>query len=152
MREKIENNQLILKIHDLENKLKLKIFNENSLNKLIEELEKTKIDLNENLLQLKRVLITKDNEIIKLKEKLNKNNLILNIISFDENINISISCKKTDAFTKIEEEIYNKYPEYRSVNNYFKINNQKINKFKSLEENKIKEGSIITLYYSDNIK
>ena len=148
----MENNQLILKINDLENKLKLKISNENSLNKLIEELEKTKIDLNENLLQLKKILKTKDNEIIKLKEKLNKNNLILNIISFDENINISISCKKTDTFTNIEEEIYNKYPEYRNVKNYFKINNQKINKFKSLEENNIKEGSIITLYYPENLK
>ena len=76
----------------------------------------------------------------------------MNIISFDENINYSILCLKSDAFSKIEEELYNKYPEYKNDNNYFKINNQKINKFKSLEENKIKEGSIITLYYSDNIK
>jgi len=152
MKEKKENNQLILKINDLENKLKLKISNENSLNKLIEELEKTKIDLNENLLQLKKILKTKDNEIIKLKEKLNQNNLILNIISFDESINVSLLVKKTDSLTNIEEEIYNKYPEYRNINNYFKINNQKINKYKSLEENNIKEGSIITLCFPDKIK
>ena len=155
-KEKMEKNQLILKINNLENILKIKTSNENSLNKVIEELEKTKIELNENLLQLKEELKLKDNEIIKLKEKLNKSslvfsneNFILNIISFDENINYSILCKKTDTITTIEEKLYDKYPEYRDCNNYFKFKNRKINKFKSLEKNNIKEGNTITLYYSN---
>ena len=65
----MKNSQLILRINELENKLNIKISNEDSLNKLIKKLEKTKIVLNENLLQLKEVLKTKDNEIIKLKYK-----------------------------------------------------------------------------------
>ena len=95
----------------------------------------------------------KNNELAQIKRKLNKNilaldkeNIILNIISFDENINYPILCKKTDTINKIEEELYYKYPEYRNSNNYFLFNNQKLNKYRSLEENNIKEGSVIILY------
>ena len=97
----------------------------------------------------------KNNELTQIKEKLKKStlildkeNIILNIISFDESINFSILCKKTDTMTKIEEELYDKYPEYRNSDNYFLFKNQKINKFKSLEENNIIKGNTITLCYS----
>ena len=98
----------------------------------------------------------KNNELTEIKEKLKKSTLILdkeniiilNIISFDETINFSILCKKTDTITKIEEELYDKYPEYRNSDNYFLFKNQKINKSKSLEENNIYKGNTIILCYS----
>ena len=146
-KEKTKNNQLIIQINNLENEVK-------SLNKLVEELEKDKIKLNENLVQLNEELNKNNNELIELKEKLKKStsifdkeNIILNIISFDENINFSILCKKTDKINKIEEELYDKYPEYRKPDNYFLFKNQRINKFKSLEENNINKGDTLILFY-----
>ena len=122
---------------------------------LIGELERDKIKLNENLVKLNEEFNKKNNELTQIKEKLKKStlildkeNIILNIISFDESINFSILCKKTDTMTKIEEELYDKYPEYRNSDNYFLFKNQKINKFKSLEENNIIKGNTITLCYS----
>ena len=68
------------------------------------------------------------------------------ITSNDQNIHCSIICKNTDKFIKIENELYAKYPEYIESENYFLINGNKVNKYKSLDENKIKDSDIITLF------
>ena len=66
--------------------------------------------------------------------------------SYDENILYSILCKNTDKFKKLKNIIYDKYPEYNDYENYFLFNGEKINENKTLNENKIKDGSIITIY------
>ena len=49
---------------------------------------------------------------------------------------------------RIEKELYEQYPEYRNENNYFIHKGNKIDKSKTLDENKIKNNSIITLIHS----
>ena len=73
---------------------------------------------------------------------------IMSIIfkSDDQNIFNSILCKSTDQFTRIKNIIYEKYPEYKENENYFLFNGEKINEDETLEKNKIKDGSIITIY------
>ena len=71
--------------------------------------------------------------------------LIVNFVSLDENILYSINCKKTDKFSKIEELLYDKYPNYKNINNYFILKGNQINKDKNLFDNNIKDNDIITL-------
>ena len=63
--------------------------------------------------------------------------------SFDENINYSVICKKTDKFEKIESLFYDKYPQYKNLNYNFLSNGKKIERNKNLDENKIKNSDII---------
>ena len=96
-----------------------------------------------------------NNKILELKNQINQfksyflspgENLIsIKFISCDQNINFSTFVKPKDNFTKIENILYNNYPNYREIENYFLVNGKKINKFKTIEENGIKNNNIITL-------
>ena len=41
--------------------------------------------------------------------------------------------------------LYEKYPKYKSSKNYFLVNKTKINRNRTLEENKIRNNDILTL-------
>ena len=94
------------------------------------------------------------NEIGNLKEKLSiypfelsKGEKLFSIIftSSDQNMYHSIICKNTQKFFELEQKLYNDYPEYSGANNCFMINGNRINKFISLDENKIRNNDIIIL-------
>ena len=70
------------------------------------------------------------------------------IKSKDEKILFSIICKNSENFLRIEKELYEQYPEYKNENNSFIHKGNKIDKSKTLDENKIKNNSIITLIHS----
>ena len=98
-------------------------------------------------------------EIDKLKEnlsryplELSKGEKLISVIftSSDENIFYSIICKNTQKFTELEEKLYNDYPQYSKSNNYFIINGNRVNKTKSLDENKIRNNDIIILTQNNN--
>ena len=66
--------------------------------------------------------------------------------SSDTNINnFTIFAKNTDKFSKIEDILYEKYPKYKESVNYFILNENRINKNATLEENNIKNNDTITL-------
>ena len=106
-----------------------------------------------NMNELRKLLL-KDKEI---EEFRNKNNPLYNIkpgekifsinfISFDKKIsNYGISCKKTDIFDRIEEQLYEDFPEYKEKETYFMKNGNKIKRLKSLDENNIKRNDVIEL-------
>ena len=88
--------------------------------------------------------------------KNNQNNQILTLInpeeiisiqfkSMDENIDLCKSCKKSEIFAHLEKKLYELYPEYKQTNNIFIFNGVNVNRFKSLEENGIKESDKIYL-------
>jgi len=141
--KEITNWKLLKKIKELENNKKttgnLSSLNEKIINYLYEELKiKQKIEKLEK--SLKRYPI-----------ELSENEKLMSIIinSSDEKIQHSIICKNTDKFIKIEGILYNEYPQYEELSNYFLSNGKKISKCKTLEENKIKNSDIITLYLID---
>ena len=95
-----------------------------------------------------------NNEIDKLKKKLSRYPLelsngekLISVIftSSDENIHYSIICKNTQKFIELEKKLYNDYPEYSKSDNYFMINGNRVDKTKSLDENKIRNNDIIIL-------
>ena len=143
--------------------LNTKLQNEiNDIKKLLKKKEEIiitekndKKELNNKVESLQKMLIenfnTKENEIKELKSKIlfeiSKAEKLMSVIivSKDEAIYYSFLCKNTDKLTKIEELFYEKYPEYNKKENYFIINGNKINKEKTLEENKISNSDIITI-------
>ncbi len=112
---------------------------------------------------LQKLLEAKDLEINNLRNNLiNANNNTITSINSGEkiiavlfnstkqDINRPISCKNTDTFARIEEKIYNEYPKYKDYNTYLKVNGNIIKRFKTFDENKIKDGyNIIENIYDD---
>ena len=73
-------------------------------------------------------------------------------ISSNQKLHHSVICKNTDEFYKIESQLYKKYPEYTENENFFILNGKKINRYKTLEQNGVKNNDIIILneFVNDN--
>ena len=144
-------NELEKYIKDLELKIKEKdiIINEEklkneNLNKIIKELQSISNNnpQNNNILEL-------ENEI-KLFRKYNnfseREKLIsIKFISGEQDIDYTLITKNTEKFSKIEIQLYEKYPKYIETENFFVVGGNKINRNKTLEQNNINNNDIITL-------
>ena len=106
-------------------------------------------------------IIEKDKKIRELELKISRFPFILEegevlmsiiFISSDQNLHYSVICKNTDEFYKIESQLYKKYPEYTENENFFILNGKKINRYKTLEQNGVKNNDIIILneFVNDN--
>jgi len=163
-----DNIDLNKKIKELEEKIKDENINEIKLNKEIYELKEKinnlekelKEEKNKNEIYFKnkeslyKEINEKDEEIKILRTKLNRfpfklseGEKLMTVIftTYDENLYYSIICKNTERFSTIENKLYDSYSEYSNHENYFIFNGRKINKIKTLEENGIKNNSIIIL-------
>ena len=67
----------------------------------------------------------------------------------DQNIDLPIIIKNTEHFSKIEQILYEKNNNMEA-DYYFLVNGNKINRMKTLEENKIKNNDILTLVMNDS--
>ena len=155
---KKENETLKNEINKINNELKKEKIDNEILNNKIKNYEKlfvNKKNYNENLKELFEDLNIRDKEIRELKEiksrypfDLLKGEKIMSIviISDDENYIFSTICKNTEPFAKIEKLMYNKYPDLKESKNDFILINKTINKQKTLEENGIEDGCIISLF------
>ena len=101
----------------------------------------------------------KENKIKELEEKikrypfvLEKNEKIMSIIfsSINEKVNFSMVCKNTDTIHKLEEKLYEEYPNLSESENYFLCKGKLLNKFQFFEKNHIKNGDIILLNQNDS--
>ena len=104
------------------------------------EIDELKLKLNNNL--------TNNNSLYNIKpgEKI----FSINFDSVDQKLGrYSLVCKNTDIFVRLEEKLYEYYPEYKDKETYFMKNAIKIKRFKSLDENNIKENDILMLYTYD---
>ena len=131
--------------------------NNNLKNQL--DLYKTNTEqLNSKIISLQSDLYIKITEIQNLNNKINilsPNNLnyinqgeiimAINFISTDQKVNYALPCKNKDVFVKLEEKLYNEFPEYKDMNVYFTVRGNTIKRFKTLEENEIKSSDIIIL-------
>ena len=90
--------------------------------------------------------IAKANTFYYNKVNNNKNLSMNDFKSIDKNVDHSIECKNTDIFVRIEEKLYEVFPEYKEYSNiFFIVNNTMIKRFKSMEDNKINNGDKIML-------
>ena len=82
----------------------------------------------------------------------NENNIRIFFSSVDKKIHYSILCKDTDKFEKIENLLYDKYPQFKESKNIFISNGNNIKSNKTIKENKIKDGDMIVLYNEKNVQ
>lgn len=158
--EKSKNQQLSQEIISLKNKIREqnnKIDDKNDiiydLKNKIKELQDIKYNNREDkkVMGLMEKLVEKEESLKKMKlrypfeiaegEKI----MSVNIVSPEYSITHSIICKNTHLFNYLENKLYEKYPELLESENFFIVNGDKVNKYKTLEENKIKDNDIITL-------
>ena len=141
--EKIKNNNNKEEKNDIElNKDKnnnKKDFNDN--NKDIKENENINIkDNNNNKEDLQANQNCKDSNDTKIS---------LFFESVDQKIKETIVCQSNESFHILEGILYEKYPQYKESENYFIVNGVKVNRFKTLKENNIKNGDKIVLNIID---
>ena len=80
----------------------------------------------------------------KLKKEID-NTIAINFMSVAHNINFPIACKITDNFKTLEEKLYRDYPELKHKNLYFTANGNIINRYETLENNRITNGNAILI-------
>ena len=154
------NEELIKQLNEEKNKNK-KLLEElnNERKKVIELTNKIKL-LEENNNNIKRIneleklINEKDKELKNLKSKIEKNDLVtminpgekvmaVNFISSENDINCPMPCKNTTLVSRLEEKLYNDYPRYKDFPTYLTVNGTIVSRFKTLEENGIKNGNSI---------
>ena len=88
-----------------------------------------------------------DNSIIELKNS-NEKIITINFVSAGIKYidNYSLKCKSDDLFVKLEEKLYSVYPKLKEYETSFEVRTRRIKRFKTLDENKIKNGDFINIY------
>ena len=85
-----------------------------------------------------------------IKKFVDYNNImVVNFISGDGIINQGIKYLKSETFAEVEEKLYKIYDEFRETNNTFLFGGTSILRFKTIEQNKIKDGDKIELITFD---
>ena len=64
--------------------------------------------------------------------------------------NYSMTCKNTELFVRLEERLYEDFPQFKKVETIFMIDARRILRFQTLDENKIKRNDIISLFVVDS--
>ena len=150
----MENN-----ISKLTNDLK---YNKDLLAQKMKEINDLKIQLQnkeKTIELLNNQISNKTTELNNVKNKIinNNNDDLINainpgekilsalFISSDQKITYAIPCKNTTPFVRVEEKLYEEYPEYKETENHFIHNGTVIKRFKTIGENNIKSGKPIFL-------
>ena len=155
--EKNKFDELIKIKNNLENELTIE---KNKNKELINKLNLLNNTNNNNSLikDLQKIIETQNKTINDLKSQINSNSLAIlpgekilavNINSLDQKINFPIATKNTEIFVFLELRFYNEYPEYKEKDIYFLVNGNRINRFKNIEDNNIKNGNTIFLNIID---
>ena len=151
IQEKNKNQTLI----NENNNLKLKI---NNLNTEINKLN-DKIKLLENNLSIKNMEI----QNYKSQNNINIKNEITSILPGEKIIavnfvsmgiqgisNYNLVCKDSDLFVRLEERLYEDFPQFKEYETYFEVKTKRIKRFKTLKENNIKSNDVINVFIIDN--
>ena len=151
--ELIFNKNINKQLNNISKKEKLTITN---FNNKVTELN-TKINLLQSDLEAKII------EINNLKNQLNasssnnsglelnnikpgENIIAVHFKSTDQKIDYPMACKNTNIFVNIEQELYKIFPQYKEYCKvFFTVNGTTIKRFKSVDDNKIKNGDKIIL-------
>ena len=112
---------------------------ENDLNKKSKEIKEYISQINE---EKNIITSTKSGEKI----------MTVNFVSMGNNDigHYSLPCKKTDLFIRLEERLYENFPEFKEYETFFEVKTRRIKRYKTLDENNIKSNDIINIFIIDN--
>lgn len=161
-----KNDSLLLKenkeLKDKINKLNKKIEEQNTeIQELKYKITMIKSENMKKMNDLMDIIDKKDKEIAVLKHndpsKIKKNVInpseviCVNFFSFDQRImNYSIPCTGNTVFVKLEEKLYKDFPEFRERRNEFLCNGRTVSRFKTINENKIRNNDVVQLMSIDD--
>jgi len=128
------------------------------LNKEIEKM-KNKIKTLENDLNIKKIEIQEyisqlnkknDNSVTSIKP--GERIIAVNFVSMGTNDigHYSLICKNTELFVRLEERLYEDFPQFKNYETFFEVNTRRIKRFKTLDENNIKSKDLINIFTVDN--
>ena len=147
-----EINELKNLLNEEKNKNNILINENNFLKNIISKL-KAKISLLENDVNFKNMEIRKLQTQIEEKYSITtikpgEKIMSINFVSMgSQDIgHYSLECKNTDIFIKLEERLYNDYPQFKNFETYFEVKAKRIKRFKTLDENNIKNHDVINLF------
>ena len=119
-------------------------------------------DLKNKIILLENDLIKKNNEIQQLLIKNNnaKSNyeitsihpgekiMAINFVSMGNQdiMNYNLMCKNIDLFIRLEERLYEDFPQFKEFETYFEVNGKRIKRFKTIEQNNIKTNNVINVF------
>ena len=142
----LKNINLILNTLDEDLKKNNKVLenlfdnNDRKINDKIENNSMNELEINET-----------ENYSLKKKKKYYSNDIIsIRIVTPYEDLDEIIECSKNDIFTTVEKKLYRKYEKYKNTENNFLLNGSIINRFRTINENKIEDGDKIILFIGDD--
>ena len=129
---------------------------ERELNKYKSKIENNEIKVSKDIQNNNVInsILEKDKEIKELRLKLSRYPIQLEegeklisviFVSSDQKVHYSIICKNTSKFSIIEGKLYEEYNDYEEPETFFTVNGRRINRHKTLYDNKIKNNDIIML-------
>ena len=62
----------------------------------------------------------------------------------------NLVCKDSDLFVRLEERLYEDFPQFKEYETYFEVKTRRIKWFKTLKENNIKTNDVINVFIIDN--
>ena len=77
--------------------------------------------------------------------------MAVNFVSMGHNDigHYNLMCKNFDLFVRLEERLYEDFPQFKEYETYFEVNGKRIKRFKTLEQNNIKTNDIINIFTID---
>ena len=155
--ERMKTNQLINELN-IEKQKNFNLTNQinsymNMVNQLNYKIKALEIELNSKKVEIQNLINFNNNELNKLLNtksslehcKTGEKIIAIQFSSIDQKVYFITPCKNTDIFVKLEEKLYNEYPEYKDFNTYFTVGGITIKRFKSMQENNIKNSDVILL-------
>ena len=132
------------------------------MNKTINKLNVELNQIKELKQKLENDLTQKDNEIQKLISQIKNQKdyydisslkpddkiIAVNFVSMGNNDigHYNLVGKGRDLFVRLEERLYDDFPQFKNYETYFEVNGKRIKRFQTLEQNKIKNNDIINIF------
>ena len=137
-------NEFNRKLNELKNENKLLIDKNNDLQNINNEYKS----------KIKKLESEKDKKNDKKQLNSFKNSdkiMSVNFVSIGimDIVHYSLVCKDTDLFVRLEERLYEDFPQFKNYDNYFVVNGKRILRFKTLAENGIENNNIINVFAID---
>ena len=165
-------NNRISQLNNINDGLKRDVENyKNSINKLTSENDNLSNQLKkigennklksfgndkDEIISLMKKIEIKDNQINQIKSVLpfdlkpGENLLPIIFLTSDYKVHYSLICKDSEKFSEVECRLYEIFPDYSEVENYFMCNGIKINRFKTLKQNQLKYSDIVMMNSVEN--
>ena len=125
----------------------------NEIEKMKKKIKILKNDLSNKDLEIQNYLSqNNENKNVIASIKPGERIIGVNFVSMGTNDigHYNLVCKNTDLFVRLEERLYEDFPQFKDYETIFEVNARRIRRFKTLDENNIKSNDIINIFIENN--